>query len=151
MPTVKQTQTAKRGTKASQAFTVEEKAAMKERAKEARASKSKADAESEVLTKITEMQKEDRVLAERLHTIVKGTAPELAPRTWYGMPAYAKDGKVLCYFRDAKKFKTRYATFGFSDQAKLDAGAMWPTDFALTEITPEVEKKIAELIKRALS
>ncbi len=150
MPTVNHTQTAKRRAKASQAFTAEEKAAMKERAKEARASKSKADAESEVLTKITEMQNEDRVLAERLHAIIKGTAPELAPRTWYGMPAYAKDGKVLCYFRDAKKFKTRYATFGFSDQANLDDDAMWPTDFALTEITPEVEKKIAELIKGAL-
>jgi uncharacterized protein YdhG (YjbR/CyaY superfamily) len=151
MPTVNRTQTAKRGVKASQGFTAEEKAAMKERAKEARASKSKADAESEVLAKITAMQKEDRVLAERFHAIVKGNAPELSPRTWYGMPAYTKDGKVLCYFRDAKKFKTRYATFGFSDQANLDDGAMWPTDFALTEITPEVEKKIAKLIKRALS
>ncbi len=150
MPSANDTQTTKRRAKASQRFTAEEKAAMKERAKEARASKSKADAESDVLAKIAEMQKHDRVLAERLHAIVKDTAPELAPRTWYGMPAYAKDGKILCHFRDANKFKTRYATFGFSDQANLDDGAMWPTDFALTEITPEVEKKIAELIKRAL-
>jgi uncharacterized protein YdhG (YjbR/CyaY superfamily) len=151
MPTANETRTTKRRANASQGFTAEEKAAMKERAKEARASKSKADAESEVVAKIAEMQKDDRVLAERLHAIVKNTAPELSPRTWYGMPAYAKDGKVLCYFRDAKKFKTRYATFGFSDQAHLDDGEMWPTDFALTKINPEVEKKIAELIKRALS
>ena len=151
MPTANNTQATKRSTKATQGFTAEEKAAMKERVKEARASKNKADGESDVLAKISEMREDDRVLAERFHEIVKATAPELAPRTWYGMPAYAKDGKVLCYFRDARKFKTRYATFGFSDQAKLDDGEMWPTDFALTEMTPTVEKKLAALIKRALS
>jgi uncharacterized protein YdhG (YjbR/CyaY superfamily) len=96
------------------------------------------------------MDPADRVLAERLHAIIRQAAPALAPRTWYGMPAYAKDGKVLCYFRDAKKFKTRYALFGFSDQAKLDDGEMWPTDFALVQITPAVERRIVELLGRAL-
>ncbi len=97
------------------------------------------------------MQKSDRVMAERIHAIVKATAPDLVPRTWYGMPAYAKDDKVVCFFRDAQKFKTRYATFGFSDKANLDEGAMWPTDFALKEMTAEVEKRIGALVKRAVS
>ena len=125
--------------KASQGFTDEERAAMKERAQElkaeARASKNKADGERAVLAKIAEMQGPDRAMAERLHAIVKASAPALSPKTWYGMPAYAKDGKVVCYFQDAQKFKSKYATFGFSDEANLDEGAMWPVAFALTELT----------------
>src|SRR5262245_620104 len=115
---------------------------MKERAKE-RKSAGKGDGESEVLAKIAEMPEPDRALAERIHALVKTTAPALAPRTWYGMPAYAKDGKVVCFFQSAHKFKTRYATFGFSDKAKLDDGAMWPTAFALTELTAADEARIA--------
>ncbi len=111
----------------------------------------KADEESDVLGKIAEMQKPDRVMAERLHAIVKATAPDLSPRTWYGMPAYAKDGKVVCFFQSAEKFKTRYATLGFSDKANLDEGVMWPTDFALKELTPDVEKRIGALVKKAVS
>jgi uncharacterized protein YdhG (YjbR/CyaY superfamily) len=107
--------------------------------------------ESDVLAKITEMPETDRKMAERLHAIIKETAPELSPRTWYGMPAYAKDGKVLCFFRSAQKFKTRYATFGFSDKANLDAGNMWPTDFALKQLTADVEARIAALVKQAVS
>ncbi len=137
--------------KASQGFTPEERAAMKERSRELKAAKSQADGESEVLAKIAEMQEADRVMAERLHEIIRAAAPDLTPRTWYGMPAYAKDGKVLCFFRDAQKFKTRYATFGFSDKANLDEGAMWPTDFALTRLTGTEEKVIAALVKRAVS
>ncbi len=151
MPSVDHTQKTERSTKSSQAFTAEERAAMRERARERRASQTRADAEGEVLAKIAAMREQDRLIAERLHAIIKDTAPELSPRTWYGMPAYTKQGKVLCYFRDAGKFKTRYATFGFSDQANLDLGTMWPTDYALTEITPEVEKEIVALIRRALS
>jgi len=133
-------------------FTAEERAAMKERAKEARASKNKADAESDVLAKIAEMQPSDRAMAERLHAMIKDSAPDLSPRTWYGMPAYAnEDGKVVCFFRDARKFKTRYATFGFSEKANLDEGAMWPTDFALKELTADVEKRISALVKKAVS
>jgi uncharacterized protein YdhG (YjbR/CyaY superfamily) len=136
-------------------FTDEEKAAMKERAQElkaeARRDKKKADGESDVLAKIAEMQGPDRKLAKRLHAIVKANAPDLWPKTWYGMPAYAKDGKVVCYFQDAKKFNSRYATFGFSDEANLDEGAMWPTSFALKELKPADEKRIAELVKRAVS
>ena len=125
---------------------------MKERAKEMRANQNKADAESDVLAKIAEMQPSDRAIARRLHAIVKESAPDLSPRTWYGMPAYAnQDGKVLCFFRDARKFKTRYATFGFSDKANLDEGAMWPTDFALKELTADVEKQIRALVKQAVS
>jgi uncharacterized protein YdhG (YjbR/CyaY superfamily) len=135
--------------KASKGFTAEERAAMRERAKELKASKSKADAENDVLAKIAEMPKSDRVMAERLHAIVKASAPDLAPRTWYGMPAYAKDGKVVCFFQSADKFNSRYATFGFSDRANLDQGAMWPTSFALTELTDAEEKKIAALLKKA--
>ena len=132
-------------------FTAEERAAMKERAREAKAATSKADAESEVLAKIAEMPESDRAMAERLHAVVKASAPELAPKTWYGMPAYARDGKVVCFFQSAAKFKARYATFGFSDNANLDEGAMWPTSFALTELTAADEERIAELVQRAVS
>ena len=135
--------------KASKGFTAEEKAAMRERVKELKASKNKAEAEKGVLAKIAEMPKSDRVMAERLHAIVKDSAPDLAPRTWYGMPAYAKDGKVLCFFQSADKFNSRYATFGFSDTANLDQGVMWPTSFALKELTAAEEKKIAALVKKA--
>jgi len=128
-------------------FTAEERAAMKERAQELKA----AGAESEVLAKIAEMPKADRELAERLHAIVKASAPALSPRTWYGMPAYAKDGKVVCFFQSAQKFKTRYATLGFSDQANLDEGAMWPTSFALKELTAAEEARIRALVEQAVS
>ena len=135
---------------ASKGFTAEEKAAMRERAKELKAAKGKEEAESDVLAKIAEMPKSDRVIAERLHALIKAAAPDLAPRTWYGMPAYAKDGKVLCFFQSAAKFKSRYATFGFSDTANLDKGAMWPTSFALKELTAAEEKKIGALVKKAV-
>jgi uncharacterized protein YdhG (YjbR/CyaY superfamily) len=135
-------------------FTEEERAAMKERSRElkagARADKDRAAGESDVLAKIAEMQEPDRAIAERLHAIVKESAPELVPRTWYGMPAYAKDGKVVCFFQGAEKFKTRYATFGFSDKAKLDEGAVWPVAFALTTLTAADEAKIAALVKKAV-
>ncbi|MDQ2760751.1 MAG: DUF1801 domain-containing protein [Actinomycetota bacterium] len=137
--------------KKSSRFTAEERAAMKERARELKAAKDNADGESDVLAKIADMQDSDRVMAERLHEIIKATAPDLTPRTWYGMPAYAKDDKVLCFFRDAQKFKTRYATFGFSDKANLDDGGMWPTDFALTKLTATEEKAIVALVKKAVS
>ncbi len=143
--------TTKTTNKQSKGFSAEEKAAMKERSRELKAAKNRADGESDVLAKIAAMQKPDRVMAERIHAIVKATAPDLVPRTWYGMPAYAKDDKVVCFFRDAQKFKTRYATFGFSDKANLDEGAMWPTDFALTAMTAAVEKRIGALLKRAVS
>jgi uncharacterized protein YdhG (YjbR/CyaY superfamily) len=136
--------------KASKGFTAEERAAMRERAKELKASKSKAEAERDLLEKIAEMPKSDRAMAKRLHAIVKDSAPDLAPRTWYGMPAYARDGKVVCFFQSADKFKSRYATFGFSDTANLDQGAMWPTSFALTELTDAEEKKIVALLKKAV-
>jgi uncharacterized protein YdhG (YjbR/CyaY superfamily) len=140
-------------------FTAEEKAAMRERSKElkaearraARGEKARAEGEKDVLAKIAEMGKPDRVMAERIHGIVQATAPELVPRTWYGMPAYAKDEKVVLFFKAAEKFKQRYATLGFSDKANLDDGAMWPTDFALKELTGKDEKRIAELVKRAVS
>jgi uncharacterized protein YdhG (YjbR/CyaY superfamily) len=143
---------AKRSTAAnkSKGFTVEEKAAMKERAQELKAEASKADGEAAVLAKIAEMKGSDRAMAKRLHAIIRESAPDLTPRTWYGMPAYAKDGKVLCYFQSAGKFKSRYATFGFNDSAHLDKGAMWPTSFALTELTPAEESKIAALVKKAV-
>jgi uncharacterized protein YdhG (YjbR/CyaY superfamily) len=135
-------------------FTAEERAAMRERAKEvkaeARRGKKEADGESQLLAKIAEMPKPDRALAERLHAIVKASAPDLAPKTWYGMPAYAKEGKVVCFFQSAQKFNSRYATFGFSDQANLDEGAMWPTAFALEELTAADEKRIAGLVKKAV-
>ena len=142
--------TATRGKK-SNGFTAEERAAMKERARELKAAQGRADGEKAVLAKIAEMPKPDRVMAERIHAIVKANAPDLSPRTWYGMPAYAKDGKVVCYFQDAAKFKSRYATFGFNDAANLDAGNMWPTSFALTELTAAEEKKIGTLVKKAVS
>ncbi len=137
--------------KQSKGFTAEERAAMRERAKELKAAANRADGEKDVLAKIAEMQEPDRVIAERIHAIVTATAPDLTPRTWYGMPAYGMDDKVVCHFRDAQKFKTRYATFGFSDKANLDHGAMWPTDFAIRELTPEVEERIAALVKSAVS
>jgi uncharacterized protein YdhG (YjbR/CyaY superfamily) len=141
--------------KTSKGFTDEERAAMKERAKElkaeARANKSKAAGESDVLAKIAEMREPDRALGERLHAIVKASAPALSPKTWYGMPAYAKDGKVVCFFQSAEKFNSRYATFGFSDKANLDEGSMWPTAFALTELTAADEARIAALVKKAVS
>jgi uncharacterized protein YdhG (YjbR/CyaY superfamily) len=130
----------------SKGFTKEERAAMRERAKELKA----AGGESDVLAKIAEMPKADRVMAERLHDVIKASAPALTPRTWYGMPAYAKDGKVVCFFQSAHKFKSRYATFGFSDKANLDNGAMWPTSFALKELSAAEEKKIGALVKKAV-
>jgi uncharacterized protein YdhG (YjbR/CyaY superfamily) len=137
---------AKKGT-----FTADERAAMKERARELKAAKNKAEAESDVRAKIAEMPGPDRAMGERLHAIVKASAPDLSPKTWYGMPAYAKDGKVVCFFQSAEKFKSRYATFGFSDEANLDEGAMWPTAFALTELTAADEARIAALVKKAVS
>jgi len=131
------------------AFTAEERAAMRERAKERKAA-SKGDGEGDVLAKIAEMQGSDRALAERVHAIVTASAPGLSPRTWYGMPAYAKDGKVLVFFQPADKFKARYATLGFSDPAKLDDGNMWPTSFALKKLTAADEKKVAALVKKAV-
>ena len=140
---------------AKKAFTDEERAAMKERAKElkaeARANKKKAEGESDLLAKIAEMQEPDRAMAERLHEIVKASAPALSPKTWYGMPAYAKDGKVVCFFQSAQKFSTRYATFSFSDEANLDEGAMWPTSFALKGLSAAEEARIGELVKKAVS
>jgi uncharacterized protein YdhG (YjbR/CyaY superfamily) len=129
------------------AFTTEERAAMRERAKERKASK--GDGEGDVLAKIAEMHGPDRALAERIHAIVTASAPALSPRTWYGMPAYAKDGKVVCFFQSAQKFKTRYATMGFSDKANLDDGAMWPVAFALKELTAAAEARIEALVKSA--
>ncbi|MBX6749306.1 MAG: DUF1801 domain-containing protein [Micromonosporaceae bacterium] len=134
-------------------FTAEERAAMKERAQELKAarrgSRAKQDGESDVLAKIAEMPEQDRALAERIHAIVKANAPELVPKTWYGMPAYARDGKVVCFFQPASKFNTRYATLGFNDSANLDDGTMWPTAFALTTLTVNDEKRIAALVKKA--
>ena len=144
----------KKGTaKSAAGFSADERAAMKERAKElkaeARANKSKAEGEGDLLAKIAEMPEPDRSMAKRLHEIVKEAAPDLVPRTWYGMPAYAKDGDVLCFFQSADKFKVRYATFGFSDKANLDKGALWPVAFALKELTSSEEAKIAALVKKA--
>jgi uncharacterized protein YdhG (YjbR/CyaY superfamily) len=136
--------------KKSGGFTAEERAAMKERAREQKAEAQKADGERDVLAKIAEMQESDRAMAERLHEIVKASAPDLSPRTWYGMPAYARDGKVVCFFQSAEKFNTRYATFSFSDKANRDEGAMWPTTFALKELTEAEEATISELVKRAV-
>jgi uncharacterized protein YdhG (YjbR/CyaY superfamily) len=140
----------KSGQDASSGFTAEERAAVKERAKELKAEASKADGENEVLAKIAEMLQPDRAMAERLHAIVKANVPGLSPRTWYGMPAYAKDGNVVCFFQSAQKFKTRYATLGFSDKAHLDEGSMWPTAFALKELTAAEESKIGALVKKAV-
>ena len=143
--------------KPSEGWTDEERAAMKERAQELKAAKrrgsrgGKADGESDVLAKIADLPEPDRAMAERLHAIVKANAPDLSPRTWYGMPAYAKDGKVVCYFTPASKFKERYATLGFNAEANLDEGTMWPTSFALTELTAADEERIAALVKKAVS
>jgi uncharacterized protein YdhG (YjbR/CyaY superfamily) len=140
----------------SAGFTDEERAAMRERARELKAetrrgtsAKKKDDGESDVLAKIAELKGPDQAMATRLHAIIRASAPALSPRTWYGMPAYAKDGKVLCFFQSAQKFKSRYATFGFSDEANLDEGAMWPTTFALKELTAAEEKRIIALVKKA--
>ena len=135
-------------------FTAEERSAMKERAKELKTTArrgAKPDPEIEVLAKIAEMPAADRAIAERLHAVIKASAPELSPKLWYGMPAYARDGKVVCFFQCAAKFKTRYAVLGFSDEANLDEGAMWPTYFALTELTAEQEATIGALVKQAVS
>ena len=141
--------------KQSTGFTDVERAAMKERAKEqkaeARANKNRAEGESDVLAKIAEMPEPDRTMARRLHEIIKASAPVLSPKTWYGMPAYARDGKVVCFFQPADKFKTRYATFGFNDSANLDDGALWPVAFALKELTAAEEARIAALVKKAAS
>jgi uncharacterized protein YdhG (YjbR/CyaY superfamily) len=136
--------------KTSMGFTAEERAAMKERARELKAEQSKAASESDLLAKISELPEQDRVMAERVHAIVKASAPALSPRTWYGMPAYAKDGKVVCFFRPAHKFKDRYATFGFNDTAILDEGHIWPTSFALKKLTPKEEARIGALVKKAV-
>ncbi len=147
--------TIKAGTQKSKGFTDEEKAAMKERAKElkaeARANKSKAEGETDVLAKIAELQGTDRSIARRIHEIIKDSAPTLSPKTWYGMPAYAnKDGKIICFFTPASKFNSRYATLGFNDDAHLDEGEMWPTSFALKKLTATEEAKIAALVKKAM-
>jgi len=149
--------TQKSAGKGVKGFTAEERAAMKERAQELNAQArrgpraEKADGESEVLAKIAEMPKPDRAMAERLHAIIKASAPALSPRTWYGMPAYAKDGNVVCFFQSAHKFKARYATFGFSDKANLDDGTVWPVAFALKELTAAGEARIGALVKKAVS
>jgi uncharacterized protein YdhG (YjbR/CyaY superfamily) len=140
---------AERKSAKSKGFTAEERAAMRERARELKSGE--ADGESDVLAKIAEMPEHDRAMAERVHAVIKESAPDLSPRTWYGMPAYAKDGKVLCFFQPAQKFKSRYATFGFNDKANLDEGAMWPTAFALKDLTAAEEARIAELVKKAVS
>jgi uncharacterized protein YdhG (YjbR/CyaY superfamily) len=132
-------------------FTAEERAAMRERARELKANASKADAEAAVLAKIAEMPEHDRSMAERVHAIIKESAPVLSPKLWYGMPAYAKDDKIVCFFQSADKFKARYATFGFNDDANLDDGAMWPTSFALKELTRAGEATIRALVKKAVS
>jgi uncharacterized protein YdhG (YjbR/CyaY superfamily) len=142
---------AKKATK-SKGFTAEERAAMKERARELKAEGRRADGEKALLAKIAEMPEPDRAMAQRLHAIITASAPDLSPKTWYGMPAYAnKDGKVVCYFTPASKFKERYATFGFNAAANLDDGAMWPTSFALTELSPAEEARIGKLVKKAVS
>jgi uncharacterized protein YdhG (YjbR/CyaY superfamily) len=142
--------TAKRTSTSSKGFTAEERAAMKERAKELKAEAAKADGEKALLEKVAEMKGTDHALATRLHEIVMAAAPDLSPKTWYGMPAYAKDGKIVCFFQSAAKFDARYATFGFSDEAKLDQGAMWPTSWAIRELSAADEKKITTLVKKAV-
>ena len=142
---------AQKSTKRAAGFSAEEKAAMRERAKELKAEARRADGESTLLAKVAEMKGTDQAMAKRIHAIVKASAPDLEPKTWYGMPAYAKDGKVLCFFQGAHKFNARYATFGFNDPANLDEGAMWATSFALKELTDAEEAKIAALVKKAVS
>jgi uncharacterized protein YdhG (YjbR/CyaY superfamily) len=146
----KSTRTSATRSGSSKGFTAEERAAMKERAQELKAEAAKADGEKALLAKIAEMEGADRALATRLHAIVTAAAPSLSPKTWYGMPAYAKDGKIVCFFQSAAKFDARYATFGFSDEAQLDQGDMWPTSWALRELTAAEEKKIAALVKKAV-
>ena len=146
-----ETKATKKGTQKSKGFTAEERAAMRERARELKAAQSKEEAERDVLEKIAEMPKADRVLAEGVHAIVKATAPGLSPKTWYGMPAYANDaGKIVCFFKAADKFKSRYATLGFEEAAKLDDGAMWPTSFALKELTAADKARIKSLVEKAV-
>jgi uncharacterized protein YdhG (YjbR/CyaY superfamily) len=137
--------------KKSKGFTDEERAAMKDRARELKAEAEKADGESALLARIAEMTEPDRTMAERLHAIIKANAPTLSPKTWYGMPAYARDGKVVCFFQAAQKFNTRYATLGFNDTANLDEGAMWPVTYALKELTAAEEARIVDLVKKAVS
>jgi uncharacterized protein YdhG (YjbR/CyaY superfamily) len=137
-------------TGSTKGFTAEERAAMKERAKELKAEAAKADGEKALLEKVAEMKGTDRAMATRLHELITAAAPVLTPKTWYGMPAYAKDGKIVCFFQSAEKFDSRYATFGFSDEATIDQGAMWPTSWALTELTAAEEKKIVALVKKAV-
>jgi uncharacterized protein YdhG (YjbR/CyaY superfamily) len=141
----------KKTSKTGAGFTAEERAAMRARAQELKAEGQQADAEGALLAKIAEMPPSDRSMAERIHAIIRVTAPVLSPKLWYGMPAYAKDGKVVCFFQSAEKFKSRYATFGFNDNANLDDGAMWPTSFALKELTPAGEAKIRALVRKAVS
>jgi uncharacterized protein YdhG (YjbR/CyaY superfamily) len=144
--------TSQKSGKSTKGFTAAEKAAMRERAQERKAEARKADGEKALLAKVAEMPKPDRVMAERLHAIVKKSAPDLSPKTWYGMPAYANaDGKIVCFFQSADKFQSRYATFGFNDTANLDDGAMWPTSFALKKLIAADEKKIVALVKKAVS
>ncbi len=146
--------TTKRSTtagKSSKGFTAEERAAMKERVQELKAEAAKADGENAVLAKIAEMPAPERAMATRLHALITASAPSLTPKTWYGMPAYAQDGKIVCFFQSAQKFQSRYATLGFSDPANLDEGAMWPTSYALTALTGAEEAKIAALVKKAVS
>jgi uncharacterized protein YdhG (YjbR/CyaY superfamily) len=145
------TMSTKKTTQKSKGFTAEERAAMKERAQELKAEARRADGESALLAKVAEMPEPDRAMAKRLYEIVTASAPALSPKTWYGMPAYARDGKVVCFFQSADKFKSRYATVGFSDEANLDEGAMWPTSFALKELTAATEAKIGKLVKKAVS
>ena len=157
MSSKKDTQESSKATtgKASKGFSVEEQAAMRERAQElkaeARMEKNRAEGEKALFEKIAEMEGADRAMADKLHAIITASAPDLLPKTWYGMPAYAKDGKVVCFFQSAQKFKARYATFGFSDEANLDEGAMWPTSFALKELTAAEEERIEALVKKAVS
>jgi uncharacterized protein YdhG (YjbR/CyaY superfamily) len=139
------------GGRAGRGFSAEERAAMKERARELKAKRTREEEENEVLAKIGEMKGSDRAMAKRIHAIIKANAPALSPKTWYGMPAYAKEGKVVCYFTAAEKFNSRYATFGFNDDANLDEGIMWPTSFALKDLTAAEEAKIAALVKKAVS
>jgi uncharacterized protein YdhG (YjbR/CyaY superfamily) len=147
----KSTTTSAKRTSAGNRFTAEERAAMKERARELKAAKTKEEGERALLAKIAEMPKPDRTMAERLHAIITKSAPSLSPKTWYGMPAYAKDDEIVCFFKSADKFKSRYATFGFEEAANLDEGAMWPTSFALKRLTAADEKKIGALVKKAAS
>jgi uncharacterized protein YdhG (YjbR/CyaY superfamily) len=151
MPAKKTTKKTTKRTASNTGFTAEERAAMKERAKELKAAATREEGEKALLEKIAEMPPKDRAMCKKLHAAIMDSAPDLSPKTWYGMPAYAKDDKIVCFFQAADKFKARYATFGFSDEANLDKGAMWPTSFALKDLTPAEEKKIVALVKKAVS